>query len=88
MQLNIDATCNCVEKINEENEVLNLFRLYHCPKCRKKYDEIVKVKTDEIFNIAELEQLQLLVLELLHRKQQYKQQIMTLPKVDIKFYFL
>ena len=81
LQLNIDATCNCVEKINEENEVLNLFRLYHCPKCRKKYDEIVKVKTDEIFNIAELEQLQLLVLELLHRKEIV---IETLPTSNVR----
>lgn len=76
-----DKTCQCGTQVDEEDEVLKLLRLYHCPKCRKKYEEIIKVKTDELFNIAELEQLQLLVLEYLHSKEIV---IETLPTSNVR----
>lgn len=80
-QLKTNNTCDCAGKINEDDEIFKLLILYHCPKFRKRYEEITKVNTSEIFNVAELEELQLLVLKHLHDKEII---IETLPTSNVR----
>ena len=51
--------------MNEKDERITMLRQYHCPKFRKKYDEIIEVKTTEIFSELDLEELQLMLLKYL-----------------------
>ena len=67
-RLNLDSEddkCDCGEHMNEKDERITMLRQYHCPKFRKKYDEIIEVKTTEIFSELDLEELQLMLLKYL-----------------------
>lgn len=76
----VDDKCDCGEYI-EENERITMLRQYHCPKFRNKYNEIIEVKTTEIFSESDLEQLQLMLLKYLNEKEIV---IETLPTSNVR----
>ena len=83
-RLNLDSEddiCDCGDHINEDNERMTMLRQYHCPKFRKKYDEIIEVKTTEIFTELDLEELQLMLLRYLNEKEIV---IETLPTSNVR----
>ena len=83
-RLNIDSEddkCDCGEHMNEKDERITMLRQYHCPKFRKKYDEIIEVKTTEIFSESDLEELQLMLLRYLNEKEIV---IETLPTSNVR----
>lgn len=83
-RLNLDSEddkCDCGEHMNEKDERITMLRQYHCPKFRKKYDEIIEVKTTEIFSELDLEELQLMLLRYLNEKEIV---IETLPTSNVR----
>lgn len=83
-RLNLDSEaskCDCGEFMNEENERITMLRQYHCPKFKKKYDEIIEVKTTEMFSELDLEELQLMLLRYLNEKEIV---IETLPTSNVR----
>ncbi len=83
-RLNLDSEddkCDCGEHMNEKDERITMLRQYHCPKFRKKYDEIIEVKTTEIFSESDLEELQLMLLKYLNEKEIV---IETLPTSNVR----
>lgn len=83
-RLNLDSEddkCDCGNHMNEDNERMTMLRQYHCPKFRKKYDEIIEVKTTEIFSELDLEELQLMLLKYLNEKEIV---IETLPTSNVR----
>lgn len=83
-RLNLDSEddkCDCGEHMNEKDERITMLRQYHCPKFRKKYDEIIEVKTTEIFSESDLEELQLMLLRYLNEKEIV---IETLPTSNVR----
>lgn len=63
------------------DERVELLRKYHSDAYRKEYNKIISIKTEEFYNQEELQQLQLLILELLHEKEIV---IETLPTSNIR----
>lgn len=76
-----DNDCDCGEHISEEDERITMLRQYHCPKFRKKYDEIIEIKVTEIFSESDLEELQLMLLRYLNEKEII---IETLPTSNVR----
>ncbi|NMA74705.1 MAG: hypothetical protein GX963_11200 [Bacteroidales bacterium] len=63
------------------DERVELLKQYHSEACRKEYNKIIEIKTEEFYNQEELWQLQLLTLELLHEKEIV---IETLPTSNVR----
>jgi len=73
---------NPTDIINKTNKtkVEKLFQKYHSRYYKKNYEEIISVETLEIFNIKELELLQLALLKKMHREEIV---IETLPTSNV-----
>lgn len=65
----------------QSDERVQLLREYHSKKCRDEYNKIIEIETDEFYSAADLEQLQLLVLEFLHEREIV---IETLPTSNVR----
>ena len=64
-----------------KNKLWEVHSRYHSSYYRKAYDKIIKIKTEEIFNIADIELLQIEVLKFLHKKEIV---IETLPTSNVR----
>ncbi|MDR2918807.1 MAG: hypothetical protein LBV72_05530 [Tannerella sp.] len=78
-----DEWCDIKKEIPDSchDERVELLRKYHSDACRKEYNKIIEIKTEEFYNPEELRQLQLLTLALLHEKEIV---IETLPTSNVR----
>lgn len=70
-------------KIKDKNsdKRVHLLTLYHSQHTRNEYNKIFKIDAEEFFTVAELEELQLMMLSFLHKKEIV---IETLPSSNIR----
>lgn len=67
--------------VENKKEAIELLERYHCSDNKTKYDEIIEVEIEEIFDLSELELLQKCMLKYLHDKEIV---IETLPTSNIR----
>jgi len=70
-----------IDSIRDKTEIINALFAYHSIECRKKYDDIIPIVSDEIIKEKQFEQIQLHVLEILAKK---KVIIETLPTSNVR----
>lgn len=73
--------CNYGLESNNRDKKMIMLQQYHCPNFRNKYDEIIDVNVNEIFSDSDLEELQLMVLGFLNKKEII---IETLPTSNVR----
>lgn len=66
---------------SQYDERVQLLERYHSKKCRDEYNKIIEIATEEFYSAADLELLQLLILEFLHEKEIV---IETLPTSNVR----
>ena len=68
-------------KDKKRDRRVHLLTLYHSQNMRSEYNKIIKIDVEEFFTVAELEELQLMMLSFLHKKEIV---IETLPSSNIR----
>lgn len=68
-------------KQSDKDQRVSLLMQYHNQECRKAYNKIIKIDTEEFFTALELEMLQLMMLSVLHKKEIV---IETLPTSNVR----
>lgn len=76
-----ESTNECIQHPSTEDQRLILLQQYHSRCFRKRYDEIIRVETTEIFSESDIEELQRMVLRYLNDKEII---IETLPTSNVR----
>lgn len=75
------ADIQALNIVNTQSDVLEVLKMYHSIQYQQEYDKIIEVSITEFFNIEDLEILQRMMLEILHKKEIV---IETLPTSNIR----
>lgn len=75
------ADIKALNIVNTQSDVLEVLKMYHSIQYQQEYDKIIEVSITEFFNIEDIEILQRMMLEILHKKEIV---IETLPTSNIR----